>query len=109
MTHPKLVCQYCDKPCSRNPTDTSEWTCKQCYVRYLILDDKIASISFKTKVKNNKYYTIHLSLTNNDSRIYLWTKVKPYPIAKLIFAFDHIINITPTNLQFKLKTYLLLL
>jgi hypothetical protein len=104
-------CQFCGKFCSKGDVDifNTWWGCKQCRVDYNTTKGNLEIIHFKTKEQNNKFYVVHLSFKNNESNIYLWKKDKPYYHVTLVTSFNQILNFTPTNLQDKLKTYLLML
>lgn len=103
-----IKCQFCNKFCSKG--NSKYWQiCHLCDVSFRLHKRKVDLIHFTSQEKDGKFYTIHLLLKENESNIYCFQRIPIGKGASLIASFDHIINITPTNLQDKLKTYLLFL
>jgi|SRR6185436_19645971 len=106
-------CQFCDSFCKKGDKTANKlqwWDCKECIVQYAAsTKGKIDLIHFKTKMEDNKFYTIRISFSYHESSIYAWEKVKGGFHAYEVVSFNHILDIKPENLTEKLKTYLLFL
>lgn len=103
----KIICQFCNKPCDKG--NSKEWQiCHPCDVSFFLIKKKINLIHFKI-VKGDDFYTVILNLKENKSHIYNFKKTNVGHYATHVISFDYIIDLTPTNVQDKLKTYLLFL
>lgn len=109
----KAKCQFCNNFCIRgdkNIENNRWWKCEECRINYLIsFDGKIDTANFRSSNISNEFYTIRILFKEEESTIHFWTKKDTYYSATSVVTLNSIINITPENMQDKLKTYLLFL
>ncbi len=127
----QMTCQYCDNTCIKGSKDRKRywwWECKPCKVNFLTsLKGTIDIIEFESKEENDKFYTLHITIKKNRTEIWSWAKyIKPptnygtfiksknnqskqFYTSDFIIGFDQLLEITPQNLESKMKTYLLFL
>jgi hypothetical protein len=130
MSKNNMVCKFCNTHCIKADRERKRywwWDCKGCDVSFLVsLKGEIDEIKFESKEEYDRYYTINILINQKRTDICIWNKVSPdlsfgfngswktqpnksYYTRNLVTSFNQIMEITPTNFQNKLKTYLLLL
>jgi len=97
-----VICNFCNNVCEFS---LKEW-CK-CFICQVWYNTSQNSIQFLA-VENSKMYAIHILLEENKSNIYKYYN-RGSEGYDLVTSFDYLLSVTPTNLQEKLKTYLLFL
>ncbi len=136
LTNNKVVCKFCNKLCAKGTRERKRywwWECEPCKVNFLVsLKGNLDVVEFESKEENDRFYTLHLLVNKKRTDICVWNKETPitykpgtknieslgswnqkpnkfYYTQDLVTSFNKILDITPANLQTKLKTYLLLL
>lgn len=95
----QVICKFCNNACEFSLDEV--YKCFTCHVWY---DPSKNTILFLVS-QNDRMYKICILLEEDKSHIYKYYDHGYY----LITSFDYLLNITPDNLQNKLKTYLLFL
>lgn len=116
---PSHKCQFCRDYCfhlteNYNPKCQETYRCNDCKIFYTLRDNKIHMIQFAAKIKN-KYYCLEIMC--NDNKTYLREveldsdEGQTYTLDnKIILELNTIPqNISPTNIEDKIKTFLVFL
>lgn len=130
ITNNKVVCKFCSRHCIKVDRDRKRywwWDCKDCNVKFLVsIKGALDSIKFESKEENDRFYLLNISFSQKKTEIYALSKDPPamtfgfsgtwnrqppktYYTRNLVTSFNKILEVTPTNFQNKLKTYLILL
>lgn len=130
ITNNNVVCKFCSRHCVKVDRDRKRywwWDCKVCNVKFLVsIKGGLDSIQFESKEEHDRFYRLHVLISQKKTEIYVLNKEypamlfgfnkgwqqqtsKPYYVKDLVVSFDQVMDITPTNFQNKLKTYLILL
>lgn len=139
MKNDKVFCKFCNKPCAKGTRERKRywwWECEPCKVNFLVsLKGNLDVIEFESKEENDRFYSLHILVNKKRTDICVWNKETPtltftykpgaknieslgtwnqkpnksYYTQDLVTSFNQVLDITPANLESKLKTYLLLL
>lgn len=113
---PHYKCHFCRDYCFRitrgyNPKLQETYRCNYCKIEYVLQDNKVHIIEFAAKIKN-KYYCLEIMCNNNKTylkEIELDSdEGRTYTLDnKIILELNTIPqNISPINIEDKIKTYL---
>lgn len=109
------ICQYCDKKCFKRNREMKRhwwWHCDACDVSFLVsIKGHLNIIVFKTKVKNEKFYSVNVMVREKRTDFFVWSPdeyayddgVGSYQ-RTFIKRFDQVLEVTPQNFEHKIKT-----
>lgn len=114
LPRPRLNCQFCGEYCNYLNFGVSyeHWKCNDCKIEYQLRASNPPHkiINFYAKF-NEIIYCFALIEHESKSKIYKISQSEEmdYEESEIICEINQLPNITPQNLEFKLKTYLLFL